>query len=415
VKVLFLTHYFPPEGNAPAVRTHENCRRWAKWGHEVTVITGVPNVPSGVVYEGYRNRWRQQESIDGIRVVRVWTYIAANRGFLRRILNYLSFMFTSLWAGLFSGKADVIVATSPQFFCGVGGYLLSRLRRLPFVLEVRDLWPESIVAVGAVRNRAVIRILEYVEKFLYRHSDRIVVVTDSFKEIICGHGVDPARIAVFKNGVDLDHFPMLEKENEFRKQLGEDVTFVVSYIGTVGMAHGVGILLEAADKLRDRPEILFLIVGDGAEREELERRASAMSLSNVRFVGRVPRDRVPERIAASDLCLVLLRPSALFRTVLPSKMFEFMAMARPVVMAVEGEAAELLERSGGGRVVEPGNADRLVETILELMADPARCDQMGRSGREFVSANFRRDDLSRAYLDFLEEAAGDRPTAGRPE
>ena len=403
MKILFISHYFPPEGNAPAVRTFENCRRWASLGHEVTVITGAPNVPAGKVYEGYENRWRQEEEVDGIRVIRVWTYIAANKGFLRRIFNYLSFMLFSFWHGLWVPKPDVVIATSPQFFCAVGGYFLARLRRRPFVFEVRDLYPESMKAVDAVNNAAIIKAVDMLVDHMYRRSKGIVVVTDSFKDVIAARGIGADKIAVVKNGVDLDRFIPGPRENVVRKGLGRGVGFVVSYIGTVGMAHGLEIVLDAAERLKDRTEIHFLIVGDGAQREALERSAAQSSLHNVMFVGRVPRDRVPDYIAASDVCLVTLRAGELFETVLPSKMFELLAMSRPIIMSVKGEASRILDASGGGVAVDPGRSDQLADAVLRIQADPSEAARMGERGRKYVIEHFDRAALSDKYLDFLKQ------------
>lgn len=400
MNILFLSHYFPPEGNAPASRTYENSKRWVNAGHRVTVITGVPNVPDGIIYPGYRNLWRQWENTDGIRVLRVKTYIAPNKGFLRRILNYLSFMFSSLQALWGTSDAEVVIATSPQFFCAVGGFILSRMKRLPFIMEVRDLWPESIIAVGAVKNRFVIRLLTCIEEFLYRHADSIFVVTESFKKIIASKGIDENKISVIKNGVDFSRFIPQEKESCKKSLLLED-KFVVSYIGTMGMAHALESVLNVAEELQEYEDICFLFVGSGAEKDRLIRLAEQKHLKNVIFTGRQPKDKIPAYYAASNICLVPLRKTPLFETVIPSKMFEIMAMERAIIQSVEGEAKEILLQSQGGICIEPENQKCLKDAILYLHRHPDDAAMMGKNGRRFVEKFYDRDRLAEDYINII--------------
>lgn len=237
--ILFLTDNFPPEGNAPATRTYEHATRWVEAGHKVTVITCAPNFPEGKVFDGFKNKLYDVSELDGIRVVRVKTYITANEGFVKRILDYMSFMATGFIAGLFQKKPDVIVATSPQFFCACAGWALSAVRRKPFVFELRDIWPASITAVGAMKDSFAIRMLERIEMFLYRRADSIVSVTHAFKKELIERGVNGEKIEVVLNGVDLTKYePSLSKDSDLAKQYGLENKFVVGYIGTHGMAHG---------------------------------------------------------------------------------------------------------------------------------------------------------------------------------
>jgi len=315
--ILFLTHYFPPEVNAPASRTYENARRWVRAGHRVKVLTCVPNHPRGIVYPGHRNCFRQWEKIDGIDVLRVITYLGPNKGFARRIANYLSYLFS---AAVFCPRVknvDVVVSTSPQFFCGLAGFFVFRLRRAKWVLEISDLWPESIIAVGALRQKQLIRILEGIETFMYRRADHLISVTNSFKRHIMARGVGEDKLTVITNGADLETFKPLPRDNEVAERYGLQGKFVASFIGTHGMAYGLTTVLRAADRLRNRREIVFLLVGDGAEKENLERQPKAM---------------MPLFLAASDACMVLLRRDDLFKTVIPSKIFEAMAMEQPIIM-----------------------------------------------------------------------------------
>ncbi|MFH0726546.1 MAG: glycosyltransferase family 4 protein [Pseudomonadota bacterium] len=399
--ILFLTHYFPPEVNAPASRTYENAKRWVRAGHEVTVITCAPNHPNGIIYPGYRNRLWQWEERDGIKVLRVKTYLSANKGFAKRILNYLSYMVSAVVFCPLTKRADVVVSTSPQFFCGLAGFFVSRLKQSPWVVEIRDLWPESIIAVGAVTNRRVIGLLEGVETWMYRRADRIVALTRAFKRHITGRGVLPDKIAVITNGADLEQFCPLPKENAFRAEQNLSGKFVVSYIGTHGMAHGLGTVFEAAAMLQDRKDIVFLLVGDGAERERLLAQKTAMGLTNVIMLSQQKKEKMPEILAASDACMVLLRKTDLFKTVIPSKIFEAMAMARPIILGVEGESREIIEEGDCGICIEPENSRELADGVLALYSDGVMAKELGERGKVFVERAYDRERLAVFYLDFL--------------
>lgn len=415
MRILFLTHYFPPEVNAPASRTFENAKRWAASGHQVTVVTCAPNHPRGALYPGYRNRWIARERVDGIDVVRVKTYLSANEGFASRIANYLSYLLAVVFFAPLFGAADVVVSTSPQFFCGLAGYPVSRLKRATWVLEVRDLWPESIKAVGAMRSRFPIAILERIESFMYRRADRVVPVTDSFVSHIERRGVPREKITVVKNGADLSRFIPAPRFNRFREEVGVAERFVVSYLGTHGMAHALGTVLDAAELLREREDIVFLLVGDGAEREHLARERERRGLENVVMLGQQPKERMPEILAASDACLVHLRRSDLFTTVIPSKIFETMAMERPILLGVEGETRRLVEEGECGLFFQPEDARDLASAAVRLADSPSLGERLGRNGRDFVRRHFNRDVLALRYLELLHGTVLDAaaPLAGR--
>ncbi|NLI81636.1 MAG: glycosyltransferase family 4 protein [Deltaproteobacteria bacterium] len=400
--ILFLTHYFPPEVNAPASRTFENARRWVRAGHRVTVLTCNPSHPAGVLYPGYPNRLRGWETMEGIRVLRVRTYLSANKGFLRRTANYLSYMVSATIQSGAARDVDVVVSTSPQFFCGMAGLWVARLKRRPWVLEIRDLWPESIIAVGAMQNRRVIRFLESMETFLYQRADHIVSVTRSFKGHIEKRRVPPHRISVLTNGADLSRYHPMDRENGVREQLGLRGTFVASYIGTHGMAHGLETVLKAAELLRREREIRFLLVGDGAERERLEAERERLRLDNVLMLPQQPKEEMPAFLAASDACMVLLRKRDVFKTVIPSKIFEAMAMARPIILGVEGESRGIVEEGRCGLFIEPEDAGELARTVVRLHRDPALARSLGENGRAFVRERFDRDMLAQRYLEIIQ-------------
>jgi glycosyltransferase involved in cell wall biosynthesis len=403
--ILFLTDNFPPETNAPATRTFEHTRRWARSGARVTVVTTAPNFPAGRIFPGYRNRLFQREWIDGVEVIRVWTYITANEGFARRTLDYMSFMVTGFLTSLFLPRPDVIVSTSPQFFTACAAYVLSLFKRRPFVFELRDLWPDSIIAVGAMRESAAIRALKRLEYFLYRKAARIVSVTNSFKKVLSQNGISPERIAVVRNGTDLKGFTPGPKPNALVMKYGLTGKFVAAYIGTIGMAHGLGTILEAAEHLRANRTISFILVGDGAERAMLERQSRDRGLDNMIFAGAVGKDEVADYWRLADAALVLLRDRPVFRHVLPSKMFEAMATERPIVLGVLGESAELLESGGAGIVIQPESADALARAIERLAGDADGAREMGRKGRQLVEAEFDRDKLAAAMLEELRSVA----------
>ena len=376
--ILFLSDNFPPEGNAPATRTYEHAVRWVKAGHRVTVITCAPNFPEGKVFEGYKNHWYHRETMNGIDVVRVKTYITANEGFVKRILDYVSFMVTGVIAGLFQKKPDVIVATSPQFFCAVGGWFLSAVRRKPFIFELRDLWPASITAVGAMKKSTAIRWLEKLEMFLYRRADRIVSVTRSFRDELIDRGVDGSKIDVVLNGVDLTRYqPAEEKDAELAGQYSLSGKFVVGYLGTHGMAHALDKVALAAEKLASRKDIVFLFAGGGADRQQVIDVVEQKGLTNVVMLDRQPKDIMPRLWSLCDVSLIHLKNSPLFGTVIPSKLFESMGMGLPVLMGVpEGEATGIVRETGCGLVVEPENPEAMAAAIVNMADDHALMEKL---------------------------------------
>ena len=381
--ILFLTDNFPPESNAPASRTFEHCREWVRAGHRVTVITCAPNFPKGKVFDGYRNRLWQQEQMDGIRVIRVWSYITANEGFVRRILDYQSFMFAATLAAPFVRGVDVVVGTSPQFFTACAAYLVSRIKRIPFVFELRDMWPESIKAVGAMKDSAVIRFLERVEMFLYRKAVRIVTVTHAFKRTLMRRGIDGSKIDVVTNGVDLSHFAPQTKDAGLVQQLALQDTFVAGYIGTHGMAHALETLLEAAAALQQMPgaqNVRLLFLGDGARKLDIVAKSQAMGLRNVLFLESVPKHQVVRYWSVLDVSVIHLRKTELFTTVIPSKLFECMGMGIPVLHGVAGESADIVNRERVGEVFESENAQQLVAALLRMRDQPAAYASFQQNG-----------------------------------
>lgn len=410
MRILYLSQYFPPEMGAPAARVSELAARWVERGHDVAVLTGMPNHPTGVVPPEYRGHVVLRETWRGVSVLRTWIYATANKGVLKRGLAYGSFAASSVAIGALAKevrRADVVIATSPQFLCALSGMALARLWRVPYVLEIRDLWPQSIVEVGALpATHPIVIGMRGLERFAYAQADMLVGVTDSFAEIWREQGVDPAKIRVIKNGVDLTAFRPDIDGAAMRRELGTGDAFVVGYIGTIGMAHGLGVLLDVAERLRDHADIAFVIVGEGAERAKLEADAAARGLARVKFVGQLPRARIPEVLAATDLAVVMLKDTPLFETVLPSKLFEIMGCGRPLLLAVGGEARRLAESAGCGYIAPPEDVSKMTAAILRAKSDPEDARARGRSGRRFVEQHFDRLALADRYLDELLELVG---------
>jgi len=359
-------NHFPPEVNAPANRTFEHCKEWVKNGVEVTVITCVPNFPKGKVYKGYKNKLIQKEEVEGIKVIRVWSYIAANEGFVKRILDYISFSISSFIAGLLI-KTDVIIATSPQFFSAISGRWLSFFKRKPWIFEVRDLWPESIIAVGAMKRNLFIKFFEKVELRLYKSAKKIIVVTDSFKSKIVYKGINQNKIDVFKNGANLELYFPCEKKLSILEQYNLQNKFVFAYVGTHGMAHGLNFILDSIVELeKTNPNFHFLFIGDGAERQNLIKQSRQLLLNNVTFIESVSKKDVVDYLNIADVALVNLKKSETFHTVIPSKIFEAAAMEKPILLGLEGETKEIIENFNAGITYLPENKKDFLNAVSEI-------------------------------------------------
>ena len=407
MRVLFVSPNFPPEVNAPATRLHEHAREWVRLGGEVDVITDVPNYPEGAVYDGYENRY-SEETLDGIRVHRVPMYVTANEGAAKRIASFLSFMASAVWhARRLAHRPDVVVGTSPQFFCALAARRIARRLGVPFVLEIRDLWPESIVAVGAMERNAAIRAIERVERGLYRGADHVVSVTDSFVDHIVAGGARPEAVSVIKNGADVDRLaeaPDDAVRAEVRETYGWGDAFVAAYIGTIGMAHRADVLLEAARRCPD-PDVRWVVIGAGAEREALAAAAARADLPNFQLVDKQPKARIASFLAETDVSVVHLSDTPLFRTVIPSKLFEAMALRIPIALGVRGEAQALVEAAGAGLAFPPEDPDALVETVLRMKADRELYRRLQDSGEAYVREHFDRPRLARRYWNLLADVA----------
>jgi glycosyltransferase involved in cell wall biosynthesis len=402
MRILFITDNFPPEINAPANRTYEHCREWVRLGAEVTVITCFPNFPKGKVFDGYKNSWRKEEEIDGIRVIRVWSYISANNGFVRRILDYISFGVSSFLNGLFV-KTDLIIGTSPQFFSAMSAWQLGLFKLKPWVMEVRDLWPESIVAVGAMKNKRLIRFLKWIEMMMYRSASQIIVVTETFQKKISARGINANKIFVFKNGVDLSKYYPGSKPKELEAKLGLKGKMVFAYIGTHGMAHGLEFILNQAKKFQvTHDDIHFLFLGDGAKKESLVKKALDEKIENVTFLDSVGKEEVLDYLQLMDIALVNLIKSDTFLDVIPSKIFEAAAVQKPILLGLEGETKEIIETYGAGLCFEPENEKDFIQKVLEFYN--AREDlELFKLGCRKLAYDFERKRIAKNMLEILTE------------
>jgi glycosyltransferase involved in cell wall biosynthesis len=400
VRFLFISHYFYPEVGAPQTRILETAQRLSAGGHEVTVLTGFPNYPDGVIPQEYRRRALQREHLGDIRVIRSAVYPSPNSGFARRLANHASFALSSMVAAPLTGRPDVIVAETPPLFSAFSAVLIARAWRAPLILNVADLWPESAVQLGMLSNPTAIRCATILETFAYRHAAAITVPTVGMRSTLLERGEPENKVVHLPNAVDVDRFVKAADDTAGRP--GDNGRARIIYCGTVGLAQGVGTIVDAAEEFHSRGESPeFLIVGDGAERASLAQRASERGLSNVRFAGRVPRDEIPSLILSSDVAVLSLRDVPLFEDALPTKMLEYMAAAVPVVASASGDVSRLLKQADAGLACPPDDATALAAGIREVMQDPIRARAMGSNGRRYVEAHYSRT----AFVSSLEQIA----------
>jgi glycosyltransferase involved in cell wall biosynthesis len=402
---MLLTHYFPPEVGAPQGRLFELATRAAALGHEITVVTGFPNYPTGVVGEGYRGRRLMEERMGAIRVIRTWVYATPNKGFARRLLNHLSLAASSLLAIRKVGRIDVIFVESPPLFIGFAALSYRLLKRVPYVLNISDIWPQSAVELGAVRNRFAIWLAERFELHLYRRAAMVSVVTPGMVDRLAARGVPRSKLSLLTNGVDTAMYRPAQPDARLAQQLGFDERKVFLYAGTHGLAQGLDVVLEAA-RLTTNPEVLYVLAGEGAEKDELMKKAKQENIRNVRFLPNQPKSTMPALLNLAYASIIPLKRLDLFKSALPSKMFESMAMERPIVAALWGEAADLIEAADCGIVVPPEDAKALAAAVEQLAANPALAAKLGANGRAYVIANFDRDKIALRFDQLLRQTAG---------
>ena len=410
LNILFLTDNFPPERNVPAMRTWEHVSRWVKDGHKVTIITTAPNFPQGKPLAGYTNRWYMKEDMGGGTVIRVKSYIAANEGFLKRILDYVSFMVTGGIVAMFQKRPDILITTSPQFFCAVAGWVVSRLRRLPWIFELRDLWPASIVAVGAMKEGIAIKTLYWMEMSMYRAADRVIAVTKGLKQDLVDRGIPSDKIVVVRNGADTNRFTPRPKDATFVEKFGLQGKFVVGYYGTIGMGAGVQTAVDAGRVLRDRgrDDIVIMLAGAGAEYDEVEKSIQEQGLTNVKLLPPFDQADMPAVWSLLDAAIVMMKDRPLFRATISSKTFEALAMGMPVIMSLPaGEATGLVDEYGFGINVLPENPEDMANAIQKLADDPALTKALGQKALE-ASRDFSRERSAGLVMDVVQDVMAER-------
>jgi hypothetical protein len=402
LKIAIFTHYFPPEISAPSARLFDLGRIWVQRGHSVRVATGFPNHPTGIVPSMYRRKVTLRESMAGIDVFRSLTYVTPNRGTFKRTFGHLSFMASSLLLSAPRlGQIDIAIGSSPTLFSAVAACLFSLIRRIPFIFEVRDLWPAAFVEMGLLKPGLIQRLLEALESWLYRRATRIVVVTESFAQIIAARGYDPAKIVFIPNGADADFFAPGAADQTLREQYAPGAAFIALYIGAHGISQHLATILAAADRLRDRPDIAFVFIGEGAEKAQLMAESVRRHLANVHFAPSQPHERMPDLYRMADVCFVPLRNVPLFSAFIPSKLFEIMASGRAIIGSVSGEAQAILEKSGGALLTASEDDQAIAEAVVRLADQTELTRELGANGRAYVLDHYRRDTLAMRYMDML--------------
>ena len=410
MRILYLCQYFPPEVGATQTRAYEMARYLVSAGHHVTMLTEVPNHPSGIIPPEYRGKLWERSNLDGIDVIRVWVKTSQNKTFRTRMAFYLTYMIDAALAGLAlaRGRYDVLYATSPPLFVGGAALALSVLRRIPMFFEVRDLWPDSAVALGELSNPRAVALARKLEELCYKRARRVVVVTEGSRQKLAERGFGD-KVALIPNGANTDlSRPDPVSGAALRTELGLDGKFVLVYAGVHGIAQGLEAVLEAAQRLQAAPDIHFLFVGEGPRKAELLAMKERLGLANVTMLPERPRSDMPAFLSAADAAVVPLRRLELFEGVVPSKMFEALACGCPVILSIGGEARRVLEQADAGLFVEPEDADQMAQAILKLKADPALLSRYRDNGRRFVEENYSRQRLA-AELEGLLRAAVEPP------
>ena len=396
MKILFITDNFPPEMNAPATRTFEHCKAWNKENDiEITIITGVPNFPNGLVYKGYSNKLFQTEIIEGIKVIRVWTYIAENKKTIKRTLDYISFCISSFIVGLFQ-KFDIIIGTSPQFFTAISAYMLSKVKRKPWIFELRDIWPESIKSVGLLKNSFLFNLLEKLELYLYKDSELVVSVTDSFKENLILRGIESSKIKIHKNGVIPENYKPGWKKKILIDRLNLQNKFIIGYIGTQGLAHGLEFILDSIKTLDDN--FHFIFIGGGALNEKLVKKTKMENINNITFIDFISKNEIINYISIIDVALVNLIKSETFKMVIPSKIFENAAMEKPILLGVQGEAEKIIKEFKAGECFIPENNQDFSSKLMQIKVNLESNSEYYKSGLNKLTEKFNRNNIAKSML-----------------
>lgn len=406
MRILYLSQYFPPEAGATQTRAYEMARTWVKLGHQVTMLCEFPNHPSGIIPRKYKGKFFERCDLEGIDVIRVWVKASPKKNFMNRMLFYLTFMVTASLAGLFISRAkyDLIYASSPPLFVGGAALILRKLKAIPLVFEVRDLWPESAVALGELSSKRAISMATKLENACYQAAIQIIVVTQGIYHRLVQRGITKNKLITIPNGANTDLFTFNPQgRNRIRSELSLDHKFVAIYAGIHGIAQGLETIIEAARMLRNNPEFHFLLVGDGPKKAELLSLASSYDLPNLTMLPEKPREDIPDYLSAADIAIIPLKKAEIFKAALPSKIFDAWSCERPVLVCIDGEAREIVERVKGGIYIPPEEPDKMAEILITLKDLPTDRQSMGQNGLIYTRENHSRAVLAEKLIHHLVE------------
>jgi len=406
VHIIFIHQVFISPEEAGSTRHFELARHLVKKGHRVTIISSAVNYLTGKVNDRFKRKFLSKEIVEGVEIMRTWTYPGIHMNYIARFISFISFMFSSILGGFHAGKIDAVIACSPQIFTGVSGYVVSRVKRVPFIFEIRDLWPKFAIETRVLTNARLISLAGSLERWVYKRADHFIINSPGFYEHLEGFNIPKERISLVSNGVDTKVFTPGERYNPFREEMGLGKKFTVMYAGAHGRANGLDTVIEAAKILKGRSDIIFMMVGDGKEKDDLIRLSEGYGLKNVLFVGAQTKRKMPEICRSADVCLAILQKREAFKTVYPNKIFDYMASGRPTILAIDGVAREVLEKSEGGIFVEPEDPDALAETVLTLYNNRELAERYGENARKYVVENFDREKIAEDLNDILLKVAG---------
>jgi glycosyltransferase involved in cell wall biosynthesis len=411
VNILYVTQYFPPDKGAAQIRAWEMAQNLSRLGHKITIVTEFPNHPLGVVPQKYRIKLFVREKYRGIEVIRTYVKTSPKKNFFNRIMFYFSFMISSIIAATkLKGKYDLVYATSSPLFVGLSGYIISRIKGIRFIFEIRDIWPDAAVVLGELKNKLSIRAARFVERFCYSKCDRVIVVTEGYRQNLLEKQVDPKKIHIIFNGANVDTFKPNRFGESLKRKYGYEGTFVALYAGNFGLIHGMNHLVEAARLLSSKDSIRFLFVGEGPMKAQITSLCAKYQLKNLEILKDVPTEQIVDYFSMADVCLVSTKKSKLTNAILPVKMFDAWACGKPIILSVDGEAREHLEKAKAGLWVEPENPHQITQAIKYLYDNPELCKRFGSNGRKYVERNFSRkvqaERLERILLEVLSESNG---------
>ena len=400
--VLLIHQAFVSPDEPGGTRHYELARHCIKQGYDFTIVASDLSYLSGERAVETKKIVTEQ-NMQGVKVMRSYTYPSLHRSFIWRIFSFLSFMLTSVFAALKSGRPDVVVGTSPPIFQAPSAWLVAKIRRRPFLLEIRDLWPEFAIDMGVLTNPALIKLSRWLEKFLYTHATHIMVNSPAYRDYLQKKRIAPEKITLISNGVDSSMFRASDTGSSFRNEWGLDGKFVVTYAGALGMANDIPTIIRAAERLKNFSNICFLMVGDGKERKKLESLAEALHLENVLFTGARPKIEMAQILAASDVCTATLKDIPMFKTTYPNKVFDYMAAGRPTILAIDGVIRQVIESAEGGIFVPPGDDEAFADAVRSLEKDRASARAMGRKARDYVVRHFDRKQQSEQFVDLIKK------------